>query len=452
MEHWAADSVFYHIYPLGLCGAPKFNSQSEAPFNRLKDLWEWGPYLREMGVNAVCLGPVFESESHGYDTADYSKVDRRLGKNEDLKKLVECFHENRIRVVLDGVFNHSGRRFFAFEDLQRRGAASPYCSWYSNVRFSGKSPLGDDFTYEGWSGHYNLVKFNLKNPEVASFHFRTVSAWIEAFDIDGLRLDAADVMDFEFMKNLSEHCHALKPDFWIFGEVVHGDYSRWILHSRLDSVTNYEMYKSLYSSFNDRNFFELAYSLNREFGNQGIYRNFPLFNFVDNHDVSRITETLKDKVHLFPLYGLLFTIPGIPSIYYGSEWGIAGRKNKGDDAALRPSLKIQALKESSLFPNLKNEIERFIRIRQNSKALKMGDYRSLHIDHLQFAFERKYREETFVVAVNAAQEAKTLCLDLNYPVFNAFDILNNEEVKTEGTCLHSSLYPHWLKIIRVNAK
>ena len=452
MAHWTSDSVFYHIYPLGLCGAPKFNSRREEPFNRLKNLFEWGPYLREMGVNAVCLGPVFESESHGYDTMDYSQVDRRLGRNGDLKNLVDCFHENRIRVLLDGVFNHSGRRFFAFEDLQRRRESSRYCSWYSNVRFSEKSPLGDDFAYEGWSSHYNLAKFNLKNPEVAVFHLTTVSQWIKEFDIDGLRLDAADVLDFDFMKSLSAFCHTLKPDFWIFGEVVHGDYSRWIRQARLDSVTNYEMYKSLYSSFNDRNFFELAYSLNREFGPEGIYRNLPLFNFADNHDVSRIFETLKDKVHLFPLYGLLFTIPGVPSIYYGSECGIPGRKNKGDDAALRPSLKIQSLKESSPFPELKNEIQRFIRIRQNSKALKMGDYRSLHVDHLQFAFERKYQEETFVVAVNAGDEAKTLCLDLNYPVFHAFDILNNEEVKTEGTCIHLTLYPQWLRIIRVNTK
>ena len=452
MAQWAEDSIFYHIYPLGLCGAPKVNSLSNAPFNRLKELLEWGPYLCELGVNAVLLGPVFESESHGYDTMDYSQVDRRLGRNGDLKKLVDYFHENRIRVVLDGVFNHSGRRFFAFEDLQRRGEASGYCSWYSNVRFTGKSPLGDGFIYEGWNGHYNLVKFNLKNPEVAAFHLRTVSGWIKELDIDGLRLDAADVMDFEFMKNVSEQCRALKPDFWIFGEVVHGDYSRWIRQAGLDSVTNYEMYKSLYSSFNDRNFFELAYSLNREFGAEGIYRNFPLLNFADNHDVSRISETLNEKVHLFPLYGLLFSIPGIPSIYYGSEWGIPGRKNRGDDAALRPCLKIRSLGESSSFPELKNEIQRFIRIRKSSKALKRGNYRALHIDHLQFAFERSCQEERIVVAVNAAREVKNICLDLGYPVFNAFDILNNEKVKTEGTCIHLSLYPHWLKMIRVNTE
>ncbi|MFY0574859.1 alpha-amylase family glycosyl hydrolase [Cystobacter fuscus] len=275
-------------------------------------------------MNALYLGPVFESSSHGYDTADYSKVDRRLGTNADLSRLVAAMRAAGIRVILDGVFHHVGRDFWAFRDVQVHGERSRYRDWFSGLQFGKRSPYGDAFSYDGWSGHYNLVKLNLQNAEVRAHLFGVVEQWISEFGIEGLRLDVAEVMDVSFLRDLAAFCRRLRPDFWLLGEAIHGDYRRLGNPETLDSVTNYECYKGLYSSLNDRNYFEIAYSLQRQFGENGIYRDLLLYNFVDNHDVNRIASTLKDPAHLLPLHLMLFTIPGVPSIYYGSEWGQEG--------------------------------------------------------------------------------------------------------------------------------
>jgi len=268
---WWQDAIFYHIYPLGFCGALTRNDFRSQPVNRLQKVADWIPHLRELGVNALYLGPVFESTYHGYDTADYYRADRRLGSNADLAALSRSLHENGIRLVLDGVFNHVGRDFFAFRDVQQKGQASEFCGWFANLRFDGQSPFGDPFTYEGWSGNHDLVKLNLANPAVREHLFNAVRVWVEEFDIDGLRLDAADVLDERFLKELRKVTSVLKPDFWLMGEIVGGDYRRLANPEMLHSVTNYECYKGLYSSLVDKNYFEIAWSLNRQFGPDGLY-------------------------------------------------------------------------------------------------------------------------------------------------------------------------------------
>jgi glycosidase len=223
-----------------------------------------------------------------------------------------------MRLILDGVFNHVGRDFWAFRDVLSAREQSVYREWFAGLKFGESSPYHDPFTYEGWNGHYSLVKLNLHHPAVVQHLFDAVSLWVEEFNIDGLRLDAADSIDIEFLRKLADFCQNLRPDFWLMGEVVHGDYRHWANDQALDSVTNYECYKGLYSSHVDRNYFEIGYSLNRQFGPDGLYRHLPLYNFVDNHDVNRVMSYLKNPAHLYPLYCLLFTMPGIPSIYYGS--------------------------------------------------------------------------------------------------------------------------------------
>ncbi len=310
MSNWVYESVFYHIYPLGLCGAPQENDLSSPVDYRMDKLYAWVDNLKEMGVNAIYLGPIFESTSHGYDTKDYYNVDRRLGDNESFAKLVDFFHDNGIKVVLDGVFNHVGRDFWAFKDLLEKGEESPYRDWFEGVNFKYQSPYGDPFTYNAWEGHYSLVNLNLKNPEVKEYLFGAVNEWVDKFDIDGLRLDAADCLDVGFIKDLKAYCNNLKDDFWILGEIIHGDYRKWAGEGLMDSVTNYECYKGLYSSHNDNNYFEIAYSLKRQFGEEGIYKDLFLYSFVDNHDVHRIASRLKDSSHLYPYISsyLLFQV------------------------------------------------------------------------------------------------------------------------------------------------
>ncbi len=407
MNNWIKESIFYHIYPLGLCDAPMSNDFISPAIHRLNIIYDWIPHLIELGVNALYLGPVFESESHGYDIIDYYHVDRRLGNNDTLKCLIDKLHRNGIKVILDAVFNHTSRHFFAFKGLLAKGQNSEYKDWYYGVDFSGRSPYGDSFQYHSWSGHYNLAKLNLDNPQVRHHLLEAVRRWVTEFNIDGLRLDAADVMSHSFMGELDQFCKSINPDFWVMGEVVHGDYSIWA--NIIDSTTNYEVYKGLYSSHNDNNYFEIAYSFNRQFGDYGIYKDLSLYNFADNHDVNRLASTIHDNNHIFSVYAMLFTMTGVPSIYYGSEWGIEGIKSTGSDAPLRPAIDINNLKVN--IHGLREWITKLISIRKGSDALKYGSYSQLFINHKQFAFERINGKDNIIAIFNSQDSFTNITLD-----------------------------------------
>lgn len=450
MHPWAHDAIFYHIYPLGLTGAPAANDGHSAPEPRLNRLRDWAPHIRGLGANAVYLGPVFESVSHGYDTTDYCHVDRRLGTHETLRALVEHFHAHGIRVVLDAVFNHVGREFPAFRDLRERGEHSPYRDWFAGVDFSRRNGYGDPFTYEAWAGHDTLVKLNLRHPDVREMLFAVVRQWFAEFQIDGLRFDAADVMDRDCLRDLAGVCRDVCPDSFLFGEMVHGNYRELTDAGALDSATNYEAFKGLYSSFNDGNLFEIAHSLNRQFGPGGLYRDLPLYAFADNHDVNRVASLLTNPAHLYPLYGLLFTMPGVPSIYYGSEWGIPGEKRHGDDGPLRPALRWPVPPESMPRPDLMGAIRRFASVRASVPALRHGGYEQLHVAPRQLAFTRTHEQGPAIVAVNAADEP--ISLDLPVPLADgtrltdALDPAFSATVADGRTSL-DHVPPTWLRIL-----
>jgi cyclomaltodextrinase / maltogenic alpha-amylase / neopullulanase len=450
MSNWAADAIFYHLFPLGCFDAPERNSFEGPPANRLSELMRWIDYLEELGIDALLLGPVFESSAHGYDIADYFRVDRRLGDDAALATVSRELHRRGIRVVLDAVFHHTGRDFWAFRDVREKGRASAFCDWY-HLDFTRSSPYGEPFHYRGWNGNYDLVKLNVKNPAVRDHLFGAVSLWIERFEIDGLRLDAADTLDLDFQRDLAAHCHALRSDFWLMGEVVHGDYRQWANPGGLSSTTNYEAYKGLWSSHNDRNYFEIAYTLNRQSGPEGIYRGLALYSFADNHDVTRVASILKNHAHLYPLYILLMTMPGIPSIYYGSEWGIEGRKASGTDAPLRPALDPATLAQRVAHRKLYCAVKSLIAIRHRHAALRTGDYAPLHVAHEQFAFVRRDAASAIVIAVNAAD--RTADIQIRIPdILNGrlIDVLNNDETYkvADGRCTITIL-PRWGRILEV---
>jgi glycosidase len=451
MKHWSYESIFYHIYPLGLCGAPQNNDFRSAPVPRLNVIRKWIDHMRSLGVNALYLGPLFESARHGYDTADYLTVDRRLGDNRLLAELVSELHRNGIRVILDGVFHHVGRDFWAFRTLLSRGQSSEYCEWFDGIDFDRPGACGTPFSYNCWNGHYSLVKLNHQSSSLRDYLLKAVERWIAEFDIDGLRLDVADLLDLDFQKALARHCKNLKSDFWLMGEVIHGDYRKWVNSETIDSVTNYENYKGLFSSHNDGNYFEIAYSLDRQFGPSGLYRDLPLYSFVDNHDVNRIASTLKDSSHLYPLHCILFTMPGVPSIYYGSEWGISGRKENGDDNALRPFLNIDESPGTSANPDLKKAITKLAGIRKSSLALKYGGYKQLHVSGLQLAFLRESEGEKVVVAVNSADEKISLDLKVPGATGAAYsDLLNEgEQIFSADGILKVDIHPCWARILQM---
>lgn len=396
---WVENSVFYHIYPLGLCGAPLSNDFFSEPVNRLSKLATWIPHLCDLGCNAVYLGPVFESGSHGYDTADYFTVDRRLGTKDDLKELINAFHQAGIKVILDAVFNHVGRHFWAFEEVRREGKASPYCSWFK-LNFDYDNSFHDGFCYYAWDGCDDLVKLNQRNPEVRRHIFEAVTMWVKEFDIDGLRLDVAHYLRKPFLRELRQHCNHLKSDFWLMGEVLFGNYNRQMNPQMLNSVTNYEAYKGLHSSCTNHNMFEIAYSLNRQFNEtDGLYRNSFLYNFLENHDVSRIATILNNPAQLKPLYTLLFTLPGIPSLYYGGEWGLSGCRDNSD-TEVRPTLELQ--QDTELTAHLKY----LIAYRKNSQILTYGTYLEVAVRNNLLAFTRNLPQGALLIAINIGTDCE----------------------------------------------
>lgn len=428
MNLWIEDRIFYNIFPLGFCDVLQPGESYEEE-NRLVKIEEIIPHLKEMSVNAVYFGPIFESSYHGYDTRDYLNIDKRLGTNSDFKELCEKLHDNDIKVVLDGVFNHVGREFWAFKDVQENGRESKYCSWFAGLNFDSRSPMGDDFNYESWNGCYDLVKLNLWNREVVDYLLHAVEVWIDEFDIDGLRLDAADKIIFEFFKELKVFTEKKKKDFWLMGEIIHGDYNRWANPESLDSVTNYECYKGIYSSHNDKNYFEIAYSLNRMFGNGGIYKNLCLYNFVDNHDVNRLASTLKLEEYLFNVYTLLYTMPGVPSVYYGSEYGMKAVKGNGTDLPLRPSadeIENYQDKNEELFEHIKVLGE----IRSASDALIHGNYEQVVIKNEQYVFSRTSKDDKVYVLLNLSD--KDSYLDFNISFERGKDLLCDDEEIIKG--------------------
>jgi len=428
---WYDEAIFYHIYPLGLTGAPKENAYGE-PEHRLNTLLPWIDHIKSIGCNAIYIGPLFESVGHGYETTDYKKLDSRLGDNKDLKNFVAECHKKEVKVIFDGVFNHTGRDFFAFKDIQEKRESSPYRDWYCNVNFYGNNEYNDGFCYDNWGGYNLLVKLNQRNPAVKDYICDVIRFWVSEFDVDGIRLDAADVLDFDFMKALRHVANEVKPDFWLMGEVIHGDYSRWVNQGTLHSVTNYQLHKALYSGHNDHNFFEIAHTVKRLYDMGSSNPNgFKLYNFVDNHDVERIYTKLNNKAHFTPVHILLYTLPGIPSLYYGSEFGIEGRKEKFSDASLRPTLNLEDYKNALTDNSFTALIAALGRTKQQSKALSYGDYRELKLMNRQYAFSRNFEGESVVVTVNNDDSDFTMTL----PAGNAAEYigaLSGQKVRVEN--------------------
>ncbi|MCM1523558.1 MAG: DUF1653 domain-containing protein [Ruminococcus sp.] len=409
---WIKKSAVYHIYPMGFCGCERSRAElSGEPVHRIKKIIEWIPHLKAMHINAVYLGPVFESAAHGYDTTDYTRIDARLGTNEDFTEVCKALHDNGIRVILDGVFNHVGREHAAFKDIQKNRSNSKYCGWFCNLNFGGNSPYNDGFWYEGWNNCYDLVKLNLKNNEVVEYLLGAVKMWIDTWDIDGIRFDAADCLDNDFIKRIHSFTRSLKSDFWLMGEIIHGDYRRWANPEMFDCVTNYQCFKGIYSSHNDRNYFEIAHSIEYQMGQYGdIY----MYNFVDNHDVARLASQLTDYGRINCCYTLLYTMYGVPSVYYGSEFGIKGAKGRGADAdlAIRPCLELDDIpgRDDTLFRHICD----LGNIRSQYPALQSGSYKKLELKNQTFLYQREKDGQTVYIALNISDGDYTFNINTGY--------------------------------------
>jgi len=418
-QNWYDAAIFYHIYALSLSQAP-FQNDYAVKGSALSEIEKWLSHIKGLGCNALLLSPVLKARTHGYDVTDYFTIDNRIGTNDEFKALVQKFHKKGVRVILDSVFNHCGRDFFAFQEL--RNGNREYAGWFSSVDFNRQSPMGDPFHYDTWSGYYELPKFNLQNSAVRQHLLDAARFWINEFDIDGMRLDSANVLDFGFMRELRGVTTSIKNDFWLMGEVVGGEYQRWVDGSTLHSVTNYILYKSLFSSHNDNNLYELSHCLQNSKPSNGL----PLYNFLDNHDQPRIASNVKNPAFLEMLYTVMFTLPGLPSIYYGSEWGISGVKENGSDQPLRPYIDIKNPPKDN--PKLEAHIRKLSDIRQNQNALRYGGYKQIYLDYRRpLIYERHCDSERIFVAVNVGENADTINLSSHHNgVF--IDLLSGERI------------------------
>ncbi len=412
MSHWIEKSNIYHLYPLGFCGCERFRSEAkELDKGRILKVIEWIPHLKSLNMNAIYFGPVFESFEHGYDTTDYYTIDKRLGTNEEFGKVCEELHKNGIRVILDGVFNHVGREHFAFRDLQQNGQNSRYKDWFAGVNFGGRSPYGDNFSYDGWNGCYNLVKLNLYNNEVVEHLFGAVKMWIEKWGIDGIRFDAADCLTDDFIKRIHTLTRGMRSDFWLMGEIIHGQYNHWANQEMFDCVTNYQCYKGIYSSHNDRNYFEIAHSIDYQ---NGQYGNLYMYNFLDNHDVSRLMSVLKDPARVECCYTMMYGMYGVPSVYYGSEFGIYGAKGHGAEADLpvRPCLDLDNIPDRN--DELLKHISALGAIRLSSPAIQSGGYSKMELRNQTFSFKREKAGEEVYILLNVSDGDYTFRFNTKY--------------------------------------
>jgi glycosidase len=287
----------------------------------------WLDYAIELGCNGLLLGPVFAAETHGYDTTDHFRIDSRLGDEDDFRALVAAADQRGLRVILDGVFNHVGRGFPAFKAAVAGGPGTPAARWFK------RAPDGSD--YAVFEGHGQLVEFDHDEPAVLSYVIEVMTYWL-ARGAGGWRLDAAYAVPPSFWAKAVPAVREAFPDAWFLGEMIHGDYAAYAAESGLDSITQYEVWKAVWSSLNDRNFYELDHAL----GRHNAFMDGELAQtFVGNHDVTRLATSLNDDRHFGHALAVLCCIGGVPSVYYGDEQGFRGLKEhrEGGDDAVRPA-------------------------------------------------------------------------------------------------------------------
>ena len=336
MAPWVDHVTWWQLHPLTFVGAePEALPPGAAAVPRLRRLEPWLDHLVELGCNGLALGPIFAAQTHGYDTVDHFRIDARLGTDADFDHLVAACRERGVRLLLDGVFNHVGRGFHAFVDVLEHGRSSAFASWF-RLDFDGAAASSPDgFGYADFEGHRGLVALNHDEPAVADHVVAVMRHWLDR-GADGLRLDAAYAVPPAFWRTVTDRVRADHPQAWIVAEVIHGDYAAIVADGGLDSLTQYELWKAIWSSLNDRNLFELSWALARH---EEFTQAFTPLTFIGNHDVTRIASRLDDERHLPHALAVLLTSAGVPSIYAGDEHGFRGVKydRAGGDDEIRPA-------------------------------------------------------------------------------------------------------------------
>ena len=382
---WIAHAIWWQVYPLGFVGAFPADHPPSADEHRLRRITDWLDHAVQLGASGIALGPIFASRTHGYDTTDHFSIDPRLGDDDDFDHLVAEARSRGLRILLDGVFNHVGTDFARYRD----GDAA----WFQK--------RGNGFaTFEG---HGELITLNHANPEVVSYTADVMAHWLRR-GADGWRLDAAYAVPDRFWAQVLPSVRREFPDAWFVGEVIHGDYTATVGAATFDSVTQYELWKAIWSSLNDGNFHELDWALKRHNDFLGTF--VPL-TFVGNHDVTRIASQLQNAAHLEHALVLLLTVGGTPSIYAGDESAYRGVKEerRGGDDAVRPEF-TTAPDDSDVL-----RLHRYlIGLRRRHPWLHTATTSPLLLTNTQYVYRTAAGPESLIVALNIGDAPLSLSL------------------------------------------
>ena len=333
---WYDGAIFYQILPGAVLSTL---SGDENTKSNIKELEEYLPYLKVLGCDGIILGPVFSRNPLQYGTGDFHQIREWLGTEEEFRNFVEDAHGMGIRIVLDVAFPFCDRSFFAFQDLQEKGEASPYCDWFLDLDFSKRSPMGDSFSYQSFRNMPEHPLFNLDNEGLRLYLVEQVKHWISAYDIDGLRLAYSEAVDIHFQKSLRYFSSQMKAEFFLLGEQFIGELARAINTETLQSLANQELYQGLCQAFNEKNFYDLAQRIGK---NQELTKQMQVF--LESPNTHRIATVLEEEKNLWGIYMALFTLPGRPTLYYGGEYALAGKRGEKEGEILSPKFTLSQYK------------------------------------------------------------------------------------------------------------
>ena len=389
---WIEHAIWWRVYPLGFVGA--FPEQPSAPAianeHRLLRLIPWLDHVIELGASGIALGPIFASSTHGYDTIDHFRIDPRLGDEGDFDTLVAEARTRGLRVQLDGVFNHVGRE----HSLVTQGS-----------EVLKRAEGGGLVAFEG---HDALVELDHARPETRQLVADVMRHWLDR-GADAWRLDAAYRVPTDFWAAVLPEVRRTHPDVWFEAEVIHGDYAAFVRDGKVDSVTQYELWKAIWSSIDSRNLWELAWALGRH---NDMLEVFAPTTFISNHDVTRIASAIADPRHHPHAIVLLATLGGIPAVYAGDEWGFQGVKEEryGGDDAIRPEFPIEGPGALEIpDPSLADLYRQLLGLRRRHPWLHRAtssEPRALHNDHL--VLDLVHEGERLTVALNLGEGALPL--------------------------------------------
>jgi cyclomaltodextrinase / maltogenic alpha-amylase / neopullulanase len=417
---WVEHAIWWQVYPLGFVGAYPADPAPTADEHRLRRIIEWLDHAIELGTSGIALGPIFASRTHGYDTTDHYRIDPRLGDDADFDHLVEEAHRRGLRVLLDGVFNHVGT------DFERSG-------WFRR--------RGNHF--DTFEGHGELIALNHDDPEVVAYAVDVMTYWLNR-GADGWRLDAAYAVPDRFWAQVLPRVRQAFPDAWFVGEVIHGDYSARLREAGFDSVTQYELWKAIWSSLNDGNFHELDWALVRH---NEFLDVFAPMTFVGNHDVTRIASRLENTRHLEHALVILLTTGGIPSVYAGDESAYRGVKEErfGGDDAVRPEFSSPLMGVDEHGHDVFRLHQYLIGLRRRHPWLHTARTSPVQLTNRQYVYQTRNGSDALLVALNV--DATPMPLSMSELGFGDGCIVAGSGAPPQALVAQAEVEPHgWLII------